>query len=155
MSADSQPINAAAFAEALIPLPLSSLYAKLFELRNSIAHLQRSNDELKGFIDTSPDGDKDCEEAIEENEVVVKRMEERIELVKVEMEKRGQKWTEINGALEERDGDGDVDMLGGERGERTTPSNADLNVSPQALAAATRTQADGDPNEDAQDGVFL
>ena len=113
MSADSQPINAAAFAEALIALPLSSLYAKLFELRNSIAHLQRSNDELKRFIGASPDGDKDYEEAIEENEVVVKRIEERIELVKVEMEKRGQKWTEINGTLEEKDGDGNVEMLAG------------------------------------------
>ena len=110
---------------------------------------------MKRFIGASPDGDKDCEEAIEENEVVVKRMEERIELVKVEMEKRGQKWAEINGTSEEKDGDGNVDMLAGERGERTTPSNADLNGSPQALAAAPRIQGDDDPDEDAQDGIFL
>jgi hypothetical protein len=155
MSAHSLPISGAAFAEALVALPPSSLYAKLLELRNSIAHLQRSNDELKGYADASPDGDKDCEEAIEENKVVITRMEERIELVKVEMEKRGQKWVEMNGVLEERDMDGNVDMLGDESGGRTNPSNADADGSHGASSSATRAQGDDYRNEAAQDGVFL
>lgn len=153
MSADSRPISAAAFTEALLALPLSSLYAKLFELRNSIAHLERSNDELKGFADASPDGDKDCEEAIEENKVVVKRMEERVELVKIEMEKRGHKWTETNGTP--GNGDGDGPMSGGESVERATSTNADLNESSQSPWATTRTQGDDDPSDDAQGGVSL
>jgi hypothetical protein len=155
MSAHSQPISAAAFAEALVALPLSSLYAKLLELRNSIAHLQRSNDELKGYVDASPDEDKDCEEAIEENKVVIKRIEDRIELVKVEMEKRGQKWVEMNGVLEERDMDGNVDTLGGESGERTNPSNADPDGSHGVSSSGTRAQGDDDQNHAAQDGIFL
>ncbi|KAI9862479.1 MAG: hypothetical protein M1813_004330 [Trichoglossum hirsutum] len=87
----STPITATAFALALPPLPLSSLRAKAAELQNSIAHLASSNAELQSYADA---GDKDCEEAIEENREVIKRMEERIELVRVEVERRGFKWGE-------------------------------------------------------------
>ncbi|EEH06044.1 conserved hypothetical protein [Histoplasma capsulatum G186AR] len=96
MSSSSTPITPQAFAEALKSLPLSSLYAKVSELRNSIAHLQRSNDELARYIaESSPDNhDQDCEDAIRENEVVIVRMQERIDLLKVEVEERGQRWSE-------------------------------------------------------------
>ncbi|MBZ4040741.1 hypothetical protein K6753_14540, partial [Lysobacter sp. 13A] len=50
MSAESIPITPSMFAEAIQELSLSVIYVKAAELRNSIAHLQRSNDELKTFV---------------------------------------------------------------------------------------------------------
>ena len=91
MSATATPIPPARFAAALRDLPLSSLHAKAAELRNSIAHLLSSNKELKPFAET---GDKDCAEAITENEEVIRRMEERISLLRIEVEERGMKWVE-------------------------------------------------------------
>lgn len=38
-------------------------------------------------------------EAIQENEVVIQRMEERIELVRVEVERRGVGWSDIGGMI--------------------------------------------------------
>ncbi|KAI5310751.1 hypothetical protein KEM55_002620 [Ascosphaera atra] len=91
MSSESQPITPEAFARALKELNPASIYGKVFEIRNSIAHLKRSNDEIKGFLNDEP-GDKDLEEAVSENEGVIKRMEERVELCRAELEVRGEKW---------------------------------------------------------------
>lgn len=97
MSATATPIPPARFAAALRDLPLSSLHAKAAELRNSIAHLLSSNEELKPFAEA---GDKDCAEAIMENEEVIRRMEERISLLRIEVEGRGMKWVEEEGKKE-------------------------------------------------------
>ncbi|KAK2852140.1 hypothetical protein FQN49_005330 [Arthroderma sp. PD_2] len=94
MSAESRPIDPAAFAEAIQDLPLSSVFAKIAELENSTAHLEQSNVELRKFIQETPGGDKDCEEAVVENEGVIERMRERVHLVKLELERRGERWTE-------------------------------------------------------------
>ncbi|KAF2240465.1 hypothetical protein BU26DRAFT_442433 [Trematosphaeria pertusa] len=83
MSGDSLPITAERFAKALADLSLSSLYLKVAELENSIAHLQKSNGELQEFV--RQEEDKECYEAILENRDVIRRMEERIELVKREV----------------------------------------------------------------------
>ncbi|KLJ08536.1 hypothetical protein EMPG_16030 [Blastomyces silverae] len=119
MSATSAPITPQAFAEALKSLPLSSLYAKGSELRNSIAHLQRSNDELAQYIaGGSPDSrDKDCEDAIKENEAVIVRMRERIDLLKVEVEARGRRWSEEMDMDMDMDMDGDGDVNGEAEGD--------------------------------------
>ncbi|RYP27709.1 hypothetical protein DL767_007546 [Monosporascus sp. MG133] len=116
MSADSQPISPARFAEALKDLPASSLALKVLELRNSIAFLDYSNAELKPFaegtvtaLDIDSDNqqqqqgrpDQDCIDAIAENEVVIARMQERIELVRVEVESRGLDWREFQGKPDE------------------------------------------------------
>nr|KMM68196.1 hypothetical protein CPAG_04527 [Coccidioides posadasii RMSCC 3488] len=97
MSSESLPITSTAFAAALKDLTIPLLYAKVFELRNSISHLERSNTELKQYIEISPGGDEICQEAISENEEVIKRMLDRIDLVKAEVEARGQEWIELNG----------------------------------------------------------
>ena len=94
MSNEARPISPTHFASALEDLPVSNLYAKTFELRNSIAHLQRSNRELQAFADSRPEGDEDCLQAMRENEVVMGRMRDRIQLVKSEVERRGQRWHE-------------------------------------------------------------
>jgi hypothetical protein len=101
MSAEVRPISPTQFAAALEDLPVENLYAKVFELRNSVAHLQRSNQELEQYSQ-SVGGDADCVEAMRENEEVISRMNARIELVKKEVERRGQRWHEgtVNGETE-------------------------------------------------------
>ena len=98
MSSTTSPISPAAFASALKDLPLSALHLKAAELRNSIAHLDYSNEQLRPFaLGTEPGlaaPDDDCVDAIRENEVVITRMEERIRLLKKEVEERGQVWVE-------------------------------------------------------------
>lgn len=110
MSSESLPITPARFAAALKDLSLSMLHLKVLELRNSIAHLDYSNEQLRPFaegvqvpLSSSPDAttpqrltpDQDCIDAIRENEIVIGRMQERIALVRVEVEERGCSWTEF------------------------------------------------------------
>jgi len=123
MTALSNPIDPARFALALEDLSLASLHAKAAELRNSLYHLRHSNAQLQHFADA---GDPDCKEAIAENEVVMVRFRERVELLKAEVEKRGMPWVSwdeeaISGGGN-RDkmvnGDADVEMTNGDgRGE--------------------------------------
>lgn len=91
MSHTAQPITPARFASALPALPLSTLHETAAQTRNSIAHLQSSNAELRPHAD---EGDDVCREAIEENEVVVERMRGRMEMLRAEVEGRGMKWVE-------------------------------------------------------------
>ncbi|KAI8629142.1 hypothetical protein F5Y19DRAFT_434133 [Xylariaceae sp. FL1651] len=114
MSSEAQPISSARFAEALKELPPSSLALKVLELRNSIAHLDYSNAELKPFAegtaltldqqdgtDQTRQPDQDCIDAIAENEKVIARMQARIELVRNEVESRGLSWREFQGKDDE------------------------------------------------------
>ena len=130
-SADTTPISPARFAVALKSLSIEMLHLKVLEIRNSIAHLQYSNDQLKPFAEppaaaaaqSEEDGapaaepDADCVEAIKENEGVIDRMAERIALIKLEVEERGVSWTEFQ-SKEEADA---------QRGENTE-TNGDGNV---------------------------
>ncbi|GAD95859.1 hypothetical protein NFIA_016480 [Paecilomyces variotii No. 5] len=103
---EAQPITPAAFAEALKSLPLSAVYAKVSEIRNSIAHLHRSNAELKLFIEESTESESDkreLESYISENEGVIETMNERVELCKAEVEERGQQWIELDAEPEEQE----------------------------------------------------
>ncbi|KAK5658702.1 hypothetical protein OQA88_1511 [Cercophora sp. LCS_1] len=103
MSAEALPITPARFAEALKDLSLSSLHLKVLELRNSIAHLDYSNEQLRPFAEgtatalgaTPSEPDPDCIEAIRENKEVIEKMQERIRLVRAEVEQRGSSWTEF------------------------------------------------------------
>ena len=84
------------------------LHLKVLEIRNSIAHLQYSNDQLKPFAEgsetaisdstpsaTAGEPDQDCIDAIRENEQVIDRMAERIALIRSEVEERGVSWNEF------------------------------------------------------------
>lgn len=112
MSAESRPISAAAFAQAIQDLPAENLYLKASEIRNSIAHLERSNTQLQQYSDSIANdtnipeevrgrGDRECLEAIRENAMVIERQRERVALLKREVERRGGRWHEA--------GDGDED----------------------------------------------
>ena len=86
------------FADAIKELPLSALFAKASELQNSIAHLHRSNDEMKTFVAESCESEEEkceIEGYISENEGVLVRFTERIALLKAEVERRGQQWIEV------------------------------------------------------------
>lgn len=133
MSSETQPIAPARFAEALKELPASSLALKVLELRNSIAHLDYSNEELRPFAEgTIPtldqrggagtgtgQPDQDCKDAIAENEAVIARMQERIELIRAEVEGRGLSWLEFQGnSATDRKDDGAAAVV--QNGEETT-----------------------------------
>ena len=103
MSAETQPISPQRFASALHDLPAENLYSKAHELENSIAHLERSNKSLQEYIDsivsdtqlpeaTRQEGDKECSDAIKENNIVIERQKERVALLKQEVERRGARW---------------------------------------------------------------
>jgi hypothetical protein len=51
MSSEALPISPTRFAAALTDLPLSTLHLKVLELRNSIAHLDYSNEQLRPFAE--------------------------------------------------------------------------------------------------------
>ncbi|KAI0841080.1 hypothetical protein F5Y06DRAFT_260598 [Hypoxylon sp. FL0890] len=110
MSSESHPIDPARFAEALTELPAESLALKVLEIRNAIAHLDYSNAELKPFAEGRPptlnegetaEPDQDCIDAIAENEVVIARMQSRIEMIRAEVERRGLSWREFQGKPDE------------------------------------------------------
>ena len=89
MSAVSHPIALHRFGDALRDLPVSRLYDTVAEIRNSQKHLVRSNDELQKYAD---EGDEDCIKAIGENMVVLERMRQKLDLLKIEVEARGLAW---------------------------------------------------------------
>lgn len=89
MSSTSLPIGLTQFTAALPSLPISSLHLRAAELRNSIAHLDYSNEQLAPHT-----SDPICSEAITENEVVIKRMSDRLAALKREVEARGGRWIE-------------------------------------------------------------
>lgn len=131
MSHEAHPISPARFASALEDLPLANLYSKVSEIRNSIAHLQRSNQELQAYSDSQPGGDADCLDAVRENEVVMERMRERVELVKREVERRGGRWHEANAEVDGVDGqenDGTVAASGHVNGVMEGEPGADEDV---------------------------
>lgn len=51
MSSEALPISPTRFAAALTDLPLSALHLKVLELRNSITHLDYSNEQLRPFAE--------------------------------------------------------------------------------------------------------
>ncbi|MCJ1364588.1 hypothetical protein MMC16_003701 [Acarospora aff. strigata] len=110
MSATAAPISHERFALALVDLPLSNLHLKASEFRNSISHLLSSNQQLQPFAD---EGDQDCVDAIRENEEVLVRLRERIELLRREVERRGFRWDDAE-VEEKGDKNGDAVIVNGD-----------------------------------------
>ncbi|KAJ5714244.1 uncharacterized protein N7483_011425 [Penicillium malachiteum] len=111
MAIEPLSISPTAFAEAITELPISALYNKVFELRNSIAHLHRSNSELRLFVLESTESEQDKKELgeyITENEGVIVSMNERVALLRTEVERRGQEWIEEKVKVDQdQDADGE------------------------------------------------
>ncbi|KAI9828598.1 MAG: hypothetical protein M1826_005980 [Phylliscum demangeonii] len=102
MSATSIPITPLAFAAAIKDLPLGNLHLKAAELQNSINHLRYSNAQLQAVADD--DDSEDCHQAIQENQAVIGRMEERVALLRAEVERRGYCWPEAEAGDRVQDG---------------------------------------------------
>ncbi|TQS35611.1 hypothetical protein Golomagni_03964 [Golovinomyces magnicellulatus] len=102
MSDQALPISLDRFKEALQSLPTQTLQLKEAEIQNSIAHLNYSNEQLKPYalgheesMNFQPD--QDCIDALKENEIVLVRFRDRIELVRKELERRGINWPNFQG----------------------------------------------------------
>ena len=148
MSSETLPINLNAFAEAIKELPLSAVYNKVLELRNSIAHLHRSNAELRLFLLESqePEEEKqDIRAYVTENEGVIESMNERISLLKIEMENRGQPWVEA----EEKDSG-----QNGESHESSAEADAPAINGTSASNGANQDQTSG-AGQEGEDGIYL
>jgi hypothetical protein len=129
MSSEALPISPARFASALKDLPMSTLHLKAAEIRNSIAHLDYSNEEMKPFAEgrapecVNGEKDQDCVDAIKENELVIERMVERLNMLKAEVEDRGGVWGEWDKPAE-GEGEGEALVNGAANGEPIANSNA-------------------------------
>ncbi len=157
MSSISTPISAPRFAEAVKELPLANLHFKAAEIRNSIAHLVSSNQQLQPFAD---EGDSDCADAIQENLIVIQRMEERILLLRGEVEGRGFKWAEDGSESENAESNGHAALEEARGASQTTRSvpcirHSGGRLGDEELAQRLREQLDGVDTGEAQDGVHL
>jgi hypothetical protein len=108
MSHSARPISPASFAAAIRDLPAESLYAKHAELQNSVDHLLASNAQLRPL---ARDGDAVCSDALRENKVVIRRVRDRMLLLRHEIETlRGMRWEGGEDNEEEEDEDEDEEM---------------------------------------------
>ncbi|PKX94452.1 uncharacterized protein P174DRAFT_431373 [Aspergillus novofumigatus IBT 16806] len=153
MSEEAQPITLEAFAEAIKELPLSAVYAKVSEIRNSIAHLRRSNSELRAFVDGACESESDKRELegyIAENEGVITTMNDRIGLLKTEIENRGERWIEEEVAADTKV---DGDEVSASLSEQPVVNGTAGDERPGAHQDATRRPEDTQADE--EEGVYL
>ena len=151
MSSGAAPIEPARFALALESLPLDALHSKAAELRNSITHLKSSNDQMLPFAE---EGDDDCREAMFENLTVIGRLNERIELLRKEVEGRGMRWAD--GEVE--DAEKGVAMVNGNLngdGEGVVGNNAERAPSGRLNDEELRQRLEAEMDGDGEDGVHL
>lgn len=137
MSTDAQPIDPARFAQALETLPVDALHAKAAELLNSAAHLRSSNRQMLPFADA---GDADCREAMFENLGVIARINERVRLVRREVERRGMRWSE--GEVEDAEAAAGAGVPAKTNGVDMVDGDGEL-VNGTVGAAAQRTEGEG------------
>ncbi|KAJ4354821.1 hypothetical protein N0V95_003506 [Ascochyta clinopodiicola] len=148
MSAEALPITPARFAAALTDLPISSLYAKHAELTNNIVHLESSNKQLEDFA--REHDDRDCYEALLDNRQVMKNFNERMDLIRKEVEEvRGLPWRPRDEG-EVRKEEGDVGLNG------TAPTqNGTSTITSGAPPAAQEQNNTAAQNGDDEEGVYL
>jgi hypothetical protein len=150
MSAEALPITPARFASALTELPISSLYAKHAELTNNIAHLESSNKQLEDFA--RENDDRDCYEALLENRQVMKNFNERMELIRKEVEEvRGLPWRPRDeGEVRKEEG---AIGLNGTAATQNNNDNTTTTTGPQA--AQEQRNGTAAPEDGDEEGVYL
>lgn len=149
MSADSRPITAARFAAALTELPISALYAKHAELANSITHLESSNKQLEDFA--RENDDRDCYEALLENRQVMNNFNERMDLIRKEVEEvRSLPWRPKDEG-EARIEEGAIGLNG------TAPTQNGTSTTSSAQPQTTQEQSNSTLAQtgEEEDGVYL
>ncbi|KAI0750725.1 hypothetical protein C8Q80DRAFT_1153627 [Daedaleopsis nitida] len=80
----SQPFTLEEARQLAVPI----ITEEIARLQNSIAHLRRTQDELKDALATSPD-DPDLTQAFEENDVVIGSQNERISMLQMVLAEKG------------------------------------------------------------------
>ena len=146
MSSATQPIDPTRFAEALESLPIDALHSKAAELRNSIGHLKFSNEQMLPFAE---EGDDVCREAMFENLSVIGRMNERISLLRAEVEKRGMRWAD--GEVEDAEAR-EAKMVNGDAGAN---GNEARQRNGRLTDEELRRQLEAQMGEDEDEGVHL
>ncbi|OTA91274.1 hypothetical protein M434DRAFT_76463 [Hypoxylon sp. CO27-5] len=175
MSAESQPIDPARFAEALKELPAENLALKVLEIRNAIAHLDYAIAELKPYAEGRPpqlnegetaEPDQECIDAIAENEVVIARMQNRIEMIRAEVERRGLSWREFQGKPDEEkeeassatdmaNGDGEGQHPAWRDGTFQTGTISQLGEEERELLRQLQSRMPPEDDEDPEGGMHL
>lgn len=166
MSREALPITNTQFAEAIKDLPIENIYAKAYEINNSIAHLTQSNQTLQEYSDsikndtsldewTRRNGDRDCLEAIEENEVVIKRQRDRVGLLKAEVERRGARWHEADPQASGPTVNGHVTNGDSTSTAGANMSNAEPSRPNDGEARRGTTARSGTNTTDDEDGLYL
>ncbi|KAK6359172.1 hypothetical protein TWF696_000337 [Orbilia brochopaga] len=84
MSASAAPIPLDQFAQVLLELEVPQLHEEASRLQLSLYHLERSNVTLAEYPD-----DEDCKDAIRYNIGVIEQQKQRIELIRLELRRRG------------------------------------------------------------------
>ncbi|KAK5132911.1 hypothetical protein LTR08_008357 [Meristemomyces frigidus] len=165
------PIDPARFALALESLPLDALHAKAAEILHSINHLRSSNEQMLPFAEQ---GDADCRDAMFENLAVIGRMNGRVGLVRAEVERRGQRWSEgeVEDGVDGIKGDGLANgiMVNGiaaagdegtslvnstSSGEAPTPRAPSGRLTDEELRAQMAARLGGGDEEEEDNGVHL
>ncbi|KAG1467307.1 hypothetical protein G6F56_004479 [Rhizopus delemar] len=87
--------------KALNELPSSSLISEITEIQNTIAHLLKSNQEMREF--NAEQSDQDLVQAIQENQELIQRKEKQVDLtLTVVRERLGEAaWREIGNDVKE------------------------------------------------------
>jgi hypothetical protein len=163
MSTSPTPITPEQFTRAIHDLPVDTLHAKAAEIQNSINHLRHSNEQMLPFAD---EGDQDCKEAMFENLTVIGRMNERIELLKREVEGRGLRWSAegegdgMNGRVEgdgmnvEVNGNGTATVNSAGGGQQPGPRAPSGRLTDEELRRQVEAQMQMDGDEE-EEGVHL
>lgn len=153
MSSRSTPIPAHLFSTAIKDLPLENLHSKAAELQNSITHLESSNEQLESYVDD----DQDCADAIEENKDVITQMENRISLLRLEVERRGFRWGEQEREPKIEAKNGEHHGSSSQQGPMvTSETNIQINgVSSDEVARVPPQQTIEEGYEREEDGVDL
>lgn len=111
-------------------LSTPQLYAEILKLENSVKHLKRSNEELIRHGEESGEDAPWTEEVVRENEGVISKQEEMIEMCREEIIERGQTGHGEMEVEEERDGkvQGDEVSGNGNRGQGSEELGEDMDL---------------------------
>lgn len=147
---------------------MEQLHAEATRLQLSLYHLRRSQIALEEFRD-----DPICRSAIEDNEVVIANQVDRIDLIRLEVERRGfsmehgagtgENLVNGNASARPEEGLGQSVVMGGmedeERGNGTAVGEPAATENTTALGSATeegtREDTEGVRAEEGEEGIYL
>jgi len=131
-----------AYKSALRQLSTPSLYGEILKLENSIKHLRRSNEELILHGTNAEEDTSWIQPVIAENEDVIKKQGEQMELVRTEIFERGA-----------RSGHTDKGMMA--QGSNGSTMNGNAEARSQENAVQATDEGEGMQEDEPSNGVHL